>query len=243
MPLVKVRFLPAGDTALVVEFGLHIDRAVSDQVLALRARLHQARLAGVVELVATFRSLMVHYDPMRTSSARLTSAIRDLLQGNQNAAREARHWRIPACYEGQHAPDLAEVARRSGLPAEEVVALHAGNRYHVYMIGFVPGYPYMGDLPAALRLPRRTDPRVRVPAGSVAIAANMTGIYPVESPGGWHLIASTPVRLFNPALPQPALINPGDMVSFEPVSGTEHDKLRRRIQAGDWHVPCEVLKA
>ncbi len=243
MPAVKVRFLPAGDTALVVEFGREIDRAVSDQVLALRTRLDKARLAGVVELVATFRSLMVHYDPLCTSNARLTSAIRELLQGNHAEAREARLWRIPACYEDQHAPDLADVAKRSGLATEEVIARHAGTRYHVYMIGFVPGYPYMGDLPEALRLPRRTDPRVRVPAGSVAIAANMTGIYPVESPGGWHLIASTPVRLFDPALARPALLSPGDVVAFEPVSASEHDKLRRRIHAGEWQVPSEVIKA
>ena len=100
-----------------------------------------------------------------------------------------------------------------------------------------------GGTVEALRLPRRTDPRVRVPAGSVAIAANMTGIYPVESPGGWHLIASTPVRLFDPALARPALLSPGDVVAFEPVSASEHDKLRRRIHAGEWQVPSEVIKA
>lgn len=239
----KIRFLPAGDTALVIEFGDSIDRAVSDRVLGLRSRLQAKKLAGVVEIVATFRSLMVHYDPLRITSAQLASNIRDLLQGQESARRNARLWRIPACYEGGHAPDLAEVARRSGLSEEAVVKLHAGVRYHVYMIGFVPGYPYMGDLPEPLRLPRRADPRVRVPPGSVAIAAAMTAIYPMESPGGWHLIGNTPVRLFDSSSMQPALLSPGDAVSFEPISSTEHDQLRRRIHAGDWHVPCEPIEA
>lgn len=243
MATTKVRFLPAGDTALVVEFGEDIDRAVSDRVLALGARLRGAGLHGVVEVVATFRSLMVHYDPVRTGNAQLAGAIRDLLHDSRAAGREARLWRIPACYEGSHAPDLDDVARRSGLSTGEVVKLHSQTRYHVYMIGFLPGYPYMGDLPGPLRLPRRTDPRVRVPPGSVAIALTMTGIYPVESPGGWHLIAGTPVRLFDAARAQPALISPGDAVQFEPVSGAEHDRLRRRIEAGDWQVPCESMLA
>lgn len=235
----RPRFLPAGDTALVVEFGREIDRAVSERVLGLRDRVQAAALAGVVELVPSFRSLMVHYDPVRTSSARLTSSLRELLQSRGSAERPTRLWRIPVCYEGQHAPDLEEVARRTGMDAAAVVRLHAQTRYHVYMIGFLPGYPYLGDLPEALRLPRRSDPRVRVPAGAVAIAAGMTGVYPVESPGGWHLIGNTPVRLFDAAQPQPALLAPGDAVCFEPISAVEHDRLRRRIQAGEWQVPCE----
>ena len=237
------RFLAAGDTALVVEFGRVIDRAVSERVLALRDRVQAAALEGVVELVPSFRSLMVHYDPLRTGNARLTSAIRELLAGQTAASRTARLWRIPACYEGQHAPDLEDVARRTGLATAEVVRLHAQTRYHVYMIGFLPGYPYLGDVPEALRLPRRSDPRVRVPAGAVAIAAAMTGVYPVESPGGWHLIGNTPVRLFDAGRPQPALLAPGDAVCFEPVSAAEHDRLRRRVQAGDLQIEGEPIAA
>ena len=243
MPAPKVRFLPAGDTALVIEFGSSIDHAISDRVLGLKARLEASKPAGVIELVATFRSLMVHYDPLRTSNVQLIGAVENLLQDSRSVRREARLWRIPACYDSGHSPDLPEVARRTGLSEDEVIELHSGTRYHVYMIGFVPGYPYMGDLPPPLHLPRRSDPRVRVPAGSVAIAAGMTAIYPVESPGGWHLIASTPVRLFHPSAEPPALLRPGDAVRFERVSSIELDKLRRRVNAGDWQVPCEAMQA
>src|SRR3954469_15522703 len=178
------RFLPAGDTAIVVEFGDGIDRAVNDRVLRLSANVRAANLPGVVETVPTFRSLMVHYNTLINESASLIAAIEKLLDGRADETARRKLWRIPACYADSHAPDLADVAQRTGLSTEEVVRLHRDTRFHVYMIGFVQGYPYMGDLPRALVLPRRPDPRVRVPAGSIAIAAGMTAIYPIESPGG-----------------------------------------------------------
>ncbi|HEV2008189.1 MAG TPA: 5-oxoprolinase subunit PxpB, partial [Burkholderiales bacterium] len=187
----NVRFLPAGDTAVIVEFGDSIDRQLSDRVLRLSALVRAANLPGVVETVPTFRSLMVHYEPLATDSASLTAAIEKLLDSSRVEAKPVKLWRIPACYAISHAPDLADVAQRSGLSAADVVRLHSGTRFHIYMLGFVPGYPYMGDLPGPLVLPRRADPRIRVPAGSIAIATHMTAIYPLESPGGWHLIGST----------------------------------------------------
>ena len=155
-----VRFLPAGDTALVVEFGDRVERALSEQVLRLSARVRSGGLPGVVETVPTYRSLLVHYDPCVTESAKLQSTIAKLLEGNADDAPPARLWRIPACYAPSHAPDLGEVAERAGLSVDEVVRIHSSTRFHVYMVGFVPGFPYMGDLPASLSLPRRTDPRV-----------------------------------------------------------------------------------
>ena len=238
-----VRFLSAGDTALVVEFGDRIDRLLSERVLRLGALVREQALPGVVEVVPTFRSLMVHYDPLATGGAALTGQLKDLLDGGAAAVGEARLWRIPACYEPTHAPDLEDVARQTGLTPDEVVRLHAGTRFHVYMIGFVPGYPYMGDLPDRLVLPRRANPRIRVPAGSIAIAATMTAIYPLESPGGWHLIGATPVRLFDAGSARPALFGPGDKVCFEPVSGSEFENIRAACQAGGYEVPCEVIQA
>ena len=210
----KVRFLSAGDRALVVEFGERIDRALSDDVLQLDARLRSRPLPGVVETVPTFRSLMVHYDPLVTTRDALERAIANLLDREVRPRSAGTLWRVPVCYDGEFAPDLAEVARLTGLSPGEVVALHSGTLYHVYMLGFLPGFPYMGDLPARLALPRRADPRIRVPAGSIAIATNLTAIYPFESPGGWHLIGATPIRLFDPARAQPALLAPGDAVQM-----------------------------
>jgi len=234
-----LRFLPAGDTALVVEFGDVIDRALSERVLRLGAALRAAGIPGLIEVVPTYRSLLVRYDPMLTDSATLCGGLESLLENTGAGAGPARLWRIPACYEAAHAPDLDEVAQRTGLAPAEVVRLHSGTLFHIYMIGFVPGYPYMGDLPATLALPRRADPRTRVPPGSIAIASTMTAIYPVESPGGWHLIGGTPIRLFDASAPRPALLGPGDKVRFEPISAPRYDEIRRAVEAGTYHVPCE----
>lgn len=238
-----VKFLPAGDTAIVVEFGDAIDRDLSDRVLRLGARIREAGLPGVVEAVPTFRSLMVHYDPLAASSAELIQAFEALLGDEAGESRTAMLWRIPACYEDSHAPDLSEVCERTGMGRDDVVGLHSGTTFHVYMIGFVPGYPYMGDLPPSLVLPRRHDPRIRVPAGSIAIASTMTAIYPLESPGGWHLIGTTPVRLFDAGWPRPALLSPGDSVRFQPVSVREFEAIRKESEAGTYRVPGEEVKA
>jgi len=238
-----VRFLPAGDSAVIVEFGDRIDRLLSERVLRLSALVRAAKLPGVIETVPTFRSLMVHYDPLATDSAGLTAALENLLDSGRSEAKPVTLWRIPACYAASHAPDLAEVAQRTGLGMEEIVGLHSNTRFHIYMLGFVPGFPYMGDLPEAMVLPRRADPRVRVPPGSIAIATNMTAIYPLESPGGWHLIGATPIRLFDPRRSRPALLSAGDAVRFEPISVREFDAIRAAVAADTYQVPCETAAA
>ena len=238
-----VRFLLCGDTAVTVEFGDRIDRAVSEAVLRLNACVRAANLPGIVETVPTFRSLTVHYDPLATGPAGLISAIEKLVDGGSAETKKSKLWRVPACYATNHAPDLADVAHRTGLSSDEIVRLHSGTRFHIYMLGFSPGYPYMGDLPEAIVLPRRTDPRTRVPAGSIAIAAGMTAVYPVESPGGWHLIGATPIRLLDPRWPRPALFTPGDSVQFEPIGTREFDAIRAAVAADAYEVPCESIAA
>ncbi len=243
------RFLPSGDTALVVEFGDRIDRRLSAAVIGLGERLRVADLGGVTETVPTFRSLLVHYDPLATSAERLTEQISGLIAGpplgpnGGSAAVQAsgRLWRIPACHEAEFAPDLAEVAATAGLTPDEAIALHGAERYHVYMVGFVAGFPYLGDLPEALRLPRRENPRVKVPAGSVAIAAGLTAVYPTESPGGWHLIGRTPAPLFDLRAKPPALLRPGDGILFEPIPKAEFERIARAVENDDFTLTPEAL--
>lgn len=232
--------MASGDTALTVELGESIDRTLNAAVLDLAARIVGAALPGVTEIVPTFRSLLVHYDPLVTSADRLTGEIGGLLESGTASRRHGHRWRIPACYEGDLAPDLDEVAQRTGLSSAEVVAHHAGTSYHVYMLGFLPGYPYMGDVPDAIRLPRRESPRVRVPAGSVAIATNLTAVYTVEGPAGWHLIGRTPVPLFDLNRGPPALLQPGDVVSFTPISRTAYDRLAAEVAAGTFDPTVEA---
>jgi len=240
---VAVKFLSSADSAVIVEFGDRIDRAVSEQVLGLAARMRASGVPGVIEVVPTFRSLMVHYDPLRTSAKHLIPAIERVLTSKTALDRKRRLWRVPVCYERDFAPDLESVAQETRLAPADVVALHAGMRYHVYMIGFVPGYPYMGDLAEALVLPRRADPRIRVPPGSVSIATTMTAIYPVESPGGWHLIGTTPIRIFHPHAPQPALFAPGDAVEFEPIDAGTFARIRAAIERNDYRPASTELAA
>jgi inhibitor of KinA len=232
-----VRFLPAGDTALVVEFGDRIDRQLNDRVLHLRARLHAAAINGVVETVPTFRSLMVHYDPNCIAGSQLTKTIRNLLDKGTTKRSVRRLWQVPICYGQDCAPDLAEVAERTALTTQEVARCHGAVNYHVYMIGFVPGFPYMGDLPPEIDLPRRREPRAKVPPGSVAIASGMTGIYPIESPGGWHLIGATPILLFDVGSNRPSLFAPGDTVRFHAIGRDEYDMIRAAVGANKFTVP------
>lgn len=226
--------LKAADSALVVEFGSAIDRGTSNRVLALAEKLRRANLPGVTEVIATFRSLCVNYDSLVSNGDELEKTITTLVNEPTRSSHGKRLWDIPVCYDVKFAPDIEDVARSVDLTVAEVAALHAGTQYHVYMIGFVPGYPYMGDLPARLQLPRRRDPRTRVPPGSLAIATGMTAVYPYESPGGWHLIGTSPVRFFDAASAKGALLEPGDGVKFRPVTSGEFDRIRAAVDRNDY---------
>jgi inhibitor of KinA len=233
---VRLRFLSAGDRALVVEFGDRVDRVVSERVLRLDAIIRSNPPVGIAETVPTFRSLTIYYDPLLTSRAELQRAIGPWLDLGDNPRSGARLWQVPVCYEGEFAPDLTEVAHLTGLTPTEIIALHSGTRFHVYMLGFLPGFPYMGDLPPQLALPRRADPRLRVPAGSISIATSLTAIYPYESPGGWHLIGATPIRMFDPERPNPALFAPGDAVRFQPIDAAAFASIRQAVANRSYEV-------
>jgi KipI family sensor histidine kinase inhibitor len=233
------RFLDSGDTALIVEFGDRIDQGLSGLVLALAGRLEAAAIPGVVEMVPTFRSLMVHYDPARLRQVELKQRLAPLLQGLQVAESVGRRWRIPACYDESTGPDLADVAQRTGLSVSQVVERHSATTQHVYMMGFLPGLPYLGGLPPEFNLPRRENPRIRLPSGSIAVAMTMTVIYPLESPGGWHILARTPVPLWDMRRDPPALLAAGDKVTFQPVSLAEYEALLAKSQAGELRLTPE----
>jgi KipI family sensor histidine kinase inhibitor len=218
---------------LIVEFGDRVDWHLSALVLVLAQKLEAAKPTGVIEAVPTFRSLMVHYDPLATSHADLQRAIAALLPGLEARSIAGRRWRIPACYDPSLGLDLAEVGRRTGLSPSQVVERHSQTSQLVYMMGFLPGLPYLGDLAEAFALPRRENPRLKVPSGSVAIAMSMTVIYPQESPGGWHILARTPVRLWQMRKAPPALLAAGDQVTFAPLSLREYERMLAKAAAAE----------
>ena len=223
-----------GDTGFSVEFGEGIDRGVNAMVMALHAALGDLKPGGLVETVPSFRALLVQYDPLATSRADLEAQVRGLLDDLKPQQRAGRLWRLPVCYAADLAPDLADVAERCKLTTDRVVAIHTGGRFFVYMLGFMPGLAYMGGLDATLHLPRRKEPRTKVPQGSVAIAESMTTIYPWESPGGWHLIGRTPLKLFDAARPEPILLGAGDEVTYFAISADDYVAMQRQVEQGSF---------
>ena len=220
-----VRYLPVGDSALTVEFGQGIDRRLNALVMALDAALRARAVPGVTETVPTFRSLMIHYDPAVLSHAALCNEIDALDIAPVQDAQSGRLVTLPVAYGGVHGPDLEDVAAAGGLSEAEAIALHSGITHYVYMIGFAPGHPYMGDLPPELTLPRRRTPRTHIAPGTVAVAVGQTVIYPFASPGGWHAIGRTPADLFDITRTEPALLRAGDQVRLRNIEAAEFDHL------------------
>ena len=215
-------FRSMGDRSLLVELGEKISPDVNRRVQEFMLRLQQAQLPGVRELAPGYRSLLVVFDPLTIAPAELKERITDVAAQRGSAGLpQAKLLTVPVFYGGDYGPDLEGVAGHLGISTDEVIRLHTETIYRVYMIGFTPGYPYMGELPAALAVPRRSTPRTRVPKGSVGIAQRQTGIYPVESPGGWQIIGWTPIELFDPARQLPSLLEMGDRVKFEAVRQVE----------------------
>ena len=204
-----VKVTPLGDAALLAELGQRVDTALNTRVLALAAALDKRR--DVRETAPGYGSVVVHYDPEQLTYRGLSAAVQKLVQAKPQAATPGRLHRIPVVYDG---PDLSEVASELKLSVEEIVKLHTQPIYRCFMIGFVPGWAYLGPLPEQLRLPRRRVPRTHVPPGSVAIAGAQTGIYPLATPGGWHLIGRSSVKLFLPNSDPPSLLRTGDRVRF-----------------------------
>ncbi len=222
-----------------MEFGKDIDQGITAQVIALYKYVREQDVHGVREMIPTFRSLLVLFDPDRVHPQDLQDRLLRLLDETGHDELSGRRWTLPVCYGGEFGPDLAEVARETGFSEDEVSRLHCGQSYLVYMIGFLPGYPYMGDVAEPIRVPRRPNPRIRVPRGSVAIAQAMTAIYSLESPGGWHLIGRTPVPLFDANAERPVLLSPGDVVAFEPVSARDFGVLEADFATGKRIIPAE----
>jgi len=225
------KYLPFGDKALVIEFGNTISLKVNRRVLALSEAILRGNVNGVEELVPTYRSLLVRYDPLKTTYQQLVLHVKNAERAMKESEPEAegRKILIPVVYGGRYGPDLKSVAQLHGLTEEKVVALHSERNYRVYMIGFVAGFPYLGEVPDEIATPRLETPRLKVPAGSIGIAEKQTGIYPCEAPGGWRIIGKTPLKLFNALQHPPSLLKPGDTVKFEPVSESEFNVIEEDV--------------
>ena len=230
------RFLEAGDRALVVEVGDSIEIEVNDRVRGLLTAIEDLGLEGVEDLVPSYRSLLIAFDPVLVTRHDLIEVVAETFGKLELAEQpEPRVVTLPTLYGGDHGPDLEHVATYAGMDPERVIELHSGVDYRVYMIGFAPGFPYLGGLPPELATPRLGTPRVRIPPGSVGIAESQTGVYPAASPGGWQLIGRTPVRLFDPQGDPPSIVVAGDFIRFSALeSEDEYEEISALAKQGKY---------
>jgi len=227
--------MPMGESAVLVEVAEEISREANNYVLALMRKVEVKKLKGIVELVPAYTTLLVHYDPKIISFEEVCKAVEEAekevrVEGVERAIGEKRLIEVPVVYGKQFGPDLEYVAKYAGISCDEVIKIHSSQTYLVYMIGFTPGFTYMGEVPEIIAAPRLEKPRLRVPAGSVGIADKETGIYSVESPGGWRIIGRTPLKLFNPNKDPPTLLKAGDLVKFKPITEEEYEKLKEKVE-------------
>ena len=221
-----LRLLPAGEAALLVELGDAIDPDLNEAVHRLDAAINRAAPDGLIETVPTYRSILVSFDPTRTTADVLAAEISALgAEGGEASAVKRRRWFVPVCFGGEYGEDLTAVAERAGLSPDTVVDLHCAADYRVYMLGFSPGFAYLGGLPDALHQPRRENPRSVTPAGSFMQGGSQAALSPVAMPSGWHLIGRTPLRLFDPGRSQPFLLAPGDRVRMIAITGEDYGRM------------------
>ncbi len=229
----QARFLPAGDGGLVVELGDAIDPELNAAVVALDARVQAAAIPGVLETVPTYRSLLVLYDPVAIRAKDLKARIGAFLAEPAAAPGPVRRWSIPVAYGGDFGIDLDFVAQSRGLTPDRVIALHSAPEYRVYMIGFAPGFAYLGGLPEALATSRRADARPRTPAGTISVGGVQTAVSSIEVPSAWNLLGRTPVRTYDPRREEPFLLKTGDRVRLLAISPDEFKSLEARGEAGE----------
>ena len=229
-PSLPYGIFPLGDTALNIDFGNVIDKDINNYVLDLFHHLKSKNIPGVLDLVPAYSSLGIHYNvPVirqlvvgKTAFEFLKQAIEEeLVPDYLEQKRQQRKIGIPVCYSGSYAPDIEAIAIEKDISVEKLIQFHKDQLYSIYMIGFLPGFPYMGEVNDAIAVPRKTEPRPKVPAGSVGIAGKQTGIYPIDSPGGWQIIGRTPLKIFDKEKSDPVLLQPGDEIQFYSITEDE----------------------
>lgn len=233
----KVKILTAGDSSLLIQFDSIIDPAVNARIAATVQLMREQQIEGVVDIIPAFCSLLINYDPRVISYDEMKTRMEKILSVEVAAGeRRKKIYEIPVCYGGEYGPDLNTIAEHAGLTPAEVIDIHTSADYLIYMLGFLPGFTYLGGLDERIHTPRLANPRVRIPAGSVGIGGSQTGIYPMDSPGGWQLMGMTPVKTYDPNREIPILVEAGDYIRFVAVDEQEYEKIRVRVAQGTYQV-------
>lgn len=239
----ETRYLIAGDKALTVEYGNEISEDISSKVRSMMGALESNKIEGVLEIVPTYRSLMIHYNPLIIGYDNLINKLK-LLEGKLNdiSLPEPEVIEMPVLYRGEYGPDIENVAQHNGITVEEVIKIHSSKEYLIYMLGFTPGFPYLGGMDERIATPRLKVPRTKISQGSVGIAGSQTGIYPIDSPGGWQLIGGTPLRLYDPNREVPILLKAGNYIKFVPISEDQYKAIEKDVNDGSYKYNTYIKK-
>lgn len=231
----KTKYLVSGDSAITMEFGNSITDGINRKIRGVTLSIEKSNIKGIVELVPTYRSLMIHYDPILLKYEEILEILKDLEKKIDTTELPAPQViEIPTLYGGEYGPDIGNVAKHNNLTIEEVIKIHTSQEYLIYMLGFTPGFPYLGGMNKRIATPRLESPRTKIPGGSVGIAGEQTGIYPIDSPGGWQLIGRTPLDLFLPNSEEPILLKAGNYISFTSINEDEYAKIQGQLQNGTY---------
>ena len=237
----KAKYLICGDSALNMEFGNEISEEINKKIRAVTTLIEGREISGINEIVPTYRSLMIHYNPLIIGYEELVSILKEM-EENMDCVEISlpEVIEIPVLYGGQWGPDIENVAAYNNMTVEDVIEIHTSTEYLIYMLGFTPGFPYLGGMDKRIAAPRLQSPRTKIPAGSVGIAGEQTGIYPVQSPGGWQLIGSTPIELFNPERENPILLKSGSYIVFKSIDEDEYMKIKEEIKKNTYK--CKISR-
>lgn len=235
----NINILTAGDASLLIEFGKEISPEINSKITAVVQLMKEQHIEGVVDIIPAFCSLLINYDPRVISYDDITKRMKRILKMDIKAGEaRKRVFEIPVCYGGKYGPDLAFIAENAGISEEEVIEIHSSRDYLIYMLGFLPGFCYLGGLDEKIHTPRLANPRLKINAGSVGIGGSQTGIYPLDSPGGWQLMGMTPVKTYDPDREVPILLSAGDYIRFIPVDEEEYLRIKELVERDEYQ--CTV---
>ena len=227
----------AGDSSLLVEFGNEINPEINARIASFVKLIREQQIEGIVDMIPTYCSLLINYDPRIVLYKDIKNRIQNLLKIEvSGTTRRKKVFEIPVCYGGEYGPDLNLIAEHAGLTCEEVIQIHSSQDYLIYMLGFLPGFTYLGGLDERIHTPRLPNPRLRIEAGSVGIGGSQTGIYPLDSPGGWNLMGKTPVKTYDPDRETPILVEAGDYIRFVPVDEAEYKRISELVDKNEYEV-------
>lgn len=230
-----VRYLVSGDCAVCVEFGNKISPDINTKIRAFKIAVEKSGIEGIVETVPTYRSLLVYYKPEVIGFKELTKEFEDLMGSISNIQiPPPTVIEIPVLYGGEMGPDIENVATHNGKTVEEVIKIHTSEEYLIYMLGFIAGFPYLGGMSKEIATPRLKSPRVKIDGGSVGIAGEQTGVYPVDSPGGWQLIGRTPLKLYDADREKPVLLEAGQYIKFRSINAAEYTEIEKKVADGTY---------